>query len=368
MADPQTAGETESRTSLFGRIIRTIRSLRFAIVLMILIALACILGTLVQQEPYGATKAVERYGEVLGPLVALLGLNQLYGTYWFLTLLSLFALSTTLCAFRRRRLKARAIGSMIVHASILFIVAGVIARGLVGKEGAVTLAEGETVHAFRHGNDQAPLGFHLRLDDFQVVRHGTANDAIAVQSPDKAEPRLIPVEVGKTVELESGEAKLEVLRRILDFKMDGKRVYSASDKPANPALQVRVTGPGGTATRWLFARLPDFHGHGTDTTELALRYVWRDAPVKAFESHVTVFGEDIPERQAVIRVNEPLKAGRYTLFQLSYDPQTEAASTLEVVYDPGVPLVFVGFVLMPAGMAFTLYVRPLLERKARKDV
>ena len=100
-----------------------------------------------------------------------------------------------------------------------------------------------------------------------------------------------------------------------------------------------------------------------------MRYARRPPAVKAFESHVTALDEQGEVLQkAVILVNTPLKVGRYTLYQVSYDPDTETTSTLEVTYDPGVPLVFIGFSLLPVGVAFTFYVKPFLGRRRRKNV
>ena len=81
-------------------------------------------------------------------------------------------------------------------------------------------------------------------------------------------------------------------------------------------------------------------------------------------------------RKGVILVNSPLKVGRYTFYQSSYDPETLASSTLEVTSDPGVPLVFAGFILLPIGIALAIYAKPLLNRggksgtlfKGRSDV
>ena len=45
----------------------------------------------------------------------------------------------------------------------------------------------------------------------------------------------IPVEVGKVAPLRPDGTSIEVLRRILDFKMDDNgQVYSASDQPGQP--------------------------------------------------------------------------------------------------------------------------------------
>jgi cytochrome c biogenesis protein ResB len=102
---------------------------------------------------------------------------------------------------------------------------------------------------------------------------------------------------------------------------------------------------------------------------MELRYILRPPTVKAFESHVTVLDEAGKEVQkSVILVNSPLKVGRYTFYQVSYDPETMASSTLEVTSDPGVPLVFAGFILLPIGIALAIYARPSLTRRGRSDV
>lgn len=368
MNEVKTGNAEPRRGSLPARLWKGLRSLRFAIVLMALIAVACIVGTLVKQEPYDPQQAMQHYGKALGLLVGLLGLNHLYGTWWFVGLLGLFALSTAACALSRCSLRLRCLGSMAVHLSILFILAGAILRGLFGVDGAVVLQEGQTVSTFETDAGKMPLGFQLRLDDFDLRRHGQDADVLLVRADEGAAPQRIPVEVGRTVRLEHCNLTLQVLRYLPHFMMNGGEVYSASDRPVNPAVQVLLAGPSGEMRRWLFARFPDLHGHGEGDGGPQVRYVRQPAPVKAFESRVTVLSPEGQElRRASVLVNSPLKAGRYTLYQLSYDPETEASSTLEVVHDPGVPLVFTGFALMPLGIAFVFYVQPLLKRRTRAD-
>jgi len=313
---------------------------------------------------------VAQYGRRVGSLIGLLGLNQLYHTGWFLALLLLFALSTTACAVSRIRRSIRSIGFTAVHLSIVFIVAGAFVRGAVGVEGVVAVAEGQAVDQFEADGGPQALGFRLRLDDFAITRYDNAsgNDVLVVEHEGKEKPQLVPVEVGKLVRLNGDGRTLEVLQLLPHFMKSGDRVYSASDKPVNPAVQVRLKGPESESTRWLFARFPDFHGHEGGNGGVTLRYERRTPPVKTFESHVSVLDEQgAVVRQAVVMVNSPLRVGRYTLYQLSYDPETERTSTLEVVYDPGVTLVFIGFVLMPLGIAFVFYVQPLLKKKRRSE-
>jgi len=209
--------------------------------------------------------------------------------------------------------------------------------------------------------DDAP-GYALR----PVIRHyGDPKEFLLVSLGEDRAPREVPVKVGKVVPLEPDGTSIEVLRSIPHFMMGADGVVSASDKPVNPAVQVRVRGPEGESTQWVFAKFPEFQGHDAGQAGLELRYVRENPAIKAFESRVSVLddkGEVI--RQASILVNSPLKIGRYTLYQVSYDPETEATSMLEVHHDPGIPLVFIGFVLLPLGLTYAFYVKPLLDRKA----
>jgi hypothetical protein len=191
-----------------------------------------------------------------------------------------------------------------------------------------------------------------------------------LQFPNEPKPRSLPVEVGKVIPARPDGTSVEVLKYIPHFMMKGSQIYSASDKPANPAIQVRVTGPSGEETRWLFVKYPDVHSQSTYDNGPAMRYIQSQGSVEAYESRVTISGEPGREpRTASILVNQPLRAGRYRLYQASYDLATEQSSTLEVAYDPGVPLVFIGFILMPLGMAFVFYVQPFLKgrRRAQPD-
>jgi hypothetical protein len=355
------------------RIIRSLKSIRFAIILMALIAVACLVGTLIAQKPYDANTAMARYGPTVGSLVVLLGLNHLYGTWWFLGLLGLLALSVAVCTFSGARFSFRKICTLIAHASILLIVAGAILRGVAGVDGILTLEKGQIAGNFEVEGATAavPLGFNLRLDNFLIRYYEGAGESLEVRLGDAGQPRSIPVQVGKVVPLTpDGASKLEVLRRVLDFKMDENgQINSAPDQqPDNPALQVRLTGPAGESKRWVFAIHPEFEGHSAGASDVHLRYIFSPPAIKSFESHVTVLDENGKEaRKAVILVNSPLQVGRYNFYQASYDPKT-MATILEVTRDPGVPLVFAGFILLPIGIALALYVRPLLNRKGRSDV
>jgi len=96
---------------------------------------------------------------------------------------------------------------------------------------------------------------------------------------------------------------------------------------------------------------------------------FRDVPnpggggIASFESDVVVL--DVPERltkQATISMNHPLKYEGALLCQSSYikakRPGEGDISVLSASYDPGVPIVYAGFVLVMVGIAVTFYAKP----------
>lgn len=74
-------------------------SVKLAIVLLIIITLASILGTLIPQQR-SLDEYVVRYGQTAN-LLAFLGFTNLYHSLWFIILLSLFSLNILICTLTR---------------------------------------------------------------------------------------------------------------------------------------------------------------------------------------------------------------------------------------------------------------------------
>lgn len=93
---------------LFRRLIQWITDLRLAIVLLLLIALFSISGTLLEQGEslsfYQANypEHPALFGFLSWKVILAIGLNRVYSTWWFLSLLILFGTSLTACTFTRQ--------------------------------------------------------------------------------------------------------------------------------------------------------------------------------------------------------------------------------------------------------------------------
>ena len=94
--------------NLFRRLVRIIANLRLAIVLLLTIALFSISGTVIEQgqsldfyqQNYPENPAL--FGFLSWKVLLNLGLNHVYTTWWFLSLLVLFGSSLTACTFTRQ--------------------------------------------------------------------------------------------------------------------------------------------------------------------------------------------------------------------------------------------------------------------------
>jgi len=91
--------DLRSGISHFGAFIELISSMRFAISLLSLIAIASIIGTVLKQnEPM--PNYVNQFGPFWFDVFRLLGLYSVYTSWWFLLIMTFLVLSTSLCLIR----------------------------------------------------------------------------------------------------------------------------------------------------------------------------------------------------------------------------------------------------------------------------
>jgi hypothetical protein len=233
----------------------------------------------------------------------------------------------------------------------------------------------------------------------------------------------IPLELTRlpsdTIRLDP-QLTMRVLSYLPDARVgEGGKVFSSSNRPLNPALQVLVSktdseGKHTEEKRWLFAKFPNF-SHKTRIPELMISF-HKAAPAKtpatqlvltvtnaagektehvlplsvsqdsnaregdvvfvahsqpaidAYKSHLTVLDSGKPVASAVIQVNHPLKYKDVRFYQSSYRPDENnelTISGLEIVKTPGLLTVYVGFVAILLGVVWTFYLEQLLRRRRK---
>lgn len=232
--------------------------------------------------------------------------------------------------------------------------------------------------------------------------------------------KSVRVAIGDTHALPDGR-RLTVKQFLPDFTYDikSKRATSRSPKAANPALEVELTDAGASSLHYLFGKasmrqamaarqhaalvdvtysyqavptgagadrflddpdgLPNpavavtVQSPGKGDVKLILMaleprplplgtgrmLVYRDKPndIKNYESRLSIVVDGHVEVSEIVRVNEPLSYAGFELYQSNFDPDNPRYSGIQVVQDPGLPIVTFGLWLLLAGVFHTVTLR-----------
>ncbi|WP_248352874.1 cytochrome c biogenesis protein ResB [Anaeromyxobacter oryzae] len=375
-----------------GRIRETISGFRFTSTLLVVLAVMAIGGTLILQgkpaEEYAA-----RYGG-FGTAIVALRLDDIFHGLPFALVMALFGAAVISSATLRWPVKARNAGFFVCHVGLITSLVGAGASTLLARRGMVWLPErGESANAVviekgRDAGKPAPLGFDIRLDQFDLDRYGSeyrigfysaepdvdqqgravmatrlktsfdaCSDGLKCEKPDTAR-HVLPG--GDTFRVKAWYPDYARVAR-----PEGITHGTLSNQWRNPAALVEWTAGGRTREELVFASRPQWLV--VQPEQSALMFEKRQEEAKAFTSHVTVTqGGEM--RSGIVTVNAPLTVFGWTFYQNSYQPPEKAGryyTGLEAVHDPGVPWVFTGFFLICVGVAYMFYVEPRL--KGRKS-
>ncbi len=105
-----------SHRNLAQGLYELLSSMRFAISLLTVLAVASIIGTVLKQnEPY--TNYIIQFGQFWFQTFEILGLYDVYHSSWFLIILAFLIISTSLCIYRNTPLMLREMRSFREHAT-----------------------------------------------------------------------------------------------------------------------------------------------------------------------------------------------------------------------------------------------------------
>lgn len=296
---------------------------------------------------------VSAYGSLLPPPRSV----EVYSSDAFTLLLVLLFVNLLLGIVIRLRESVRRPVVLLIRAGFLLVLLGAFSGRMWGSRAVAQLYEGQETDEFKspQGGMVSP-GFALRLDRFEVERYPYGELELGIRSADNDDMILYPVRMGEWVGAEA--MRVKPLRYLPDFKMDADRnIQSKSAEPNNPALEVEVDAGGESERGWLFARFPHLPPVGLSRTLRAGRIVFFDRGserVKSYRSEVTILREGRSLASGTAEVNRSMKFNGYRIYQSTYDPVGWQWSGLEIVRDPGLPLVYLGYLCLALGI--TLWV------------
>jgi hypothetical protein len=127
-------------------------------------------------------------------------------------------------------------------------------------------------------------------------------------------------------------------------------------------LRIGLPG-GGSEDRWVFANHPGMGMARDENIQFRFNY---QPQVREYRSKVKVVDDNsVRSENATIKVNSPLSYKGYSFYQVDYDHDDLKFSVFEAVKDPGVVFVFIGFLILNAGLVIIFYPK-LMAASGRK--
>jgi cytochrome c biogenesis protein len=310
----------------------------FAVVLIGILAAVSLLGTAIPQKE-SPEVYLKLFGEVFYRLFSALSLTNLYASPFFYTILALLGLSLFACSYNRlmkliQKGKSDLYhwGSFMSHLSVLMIYIGVVYGAAAGFSGYAQIEKGK---------DFSPHDwpFSVHLNDFNA----------------KFDAQGRPLHFSSDLSvMENGR---EVLRKTISVNdplvYKGIKFYQSS-YGLTGLLEIR--GPGGKAERSPISKNACCVYYTPTGQKFHLVEIFPDLHVLHGMS-MEVYEPTMPlvllENIGWLATGQVLRSGEYTLKLLGATEYTG----LQVKKDPGVWVVYLGFLLLTAGVGMMLYVK-----------
>ncbi len=310
-----------SHRNLAQNLYELLSSMRFAISLLTVLAIASIIGTVLKQnEPY--PNYIMQFGQFWFQNFEMLGLYDVYHSGWFLTILAFLILSTSLCIYRNTPLMLREMRSFREHATETSL------RAFSHQAEFATALPAETL--------SQRLGGYLQGQGFRA-KFGPPNEAGDILIAAKAgsyhrigyiltHTAIVAICLGGLID---GNIPLKA-QQLLGWKKIETRDIPQSEvsstsrlSPANLSFRGGVTIPEGAGADVIFINIAD----GYLVQDLPFDIVLKKFRVehyptgqpKSFESDITLIDKTTQERvSSTISVNHPLIYNGIAIYQASF--------------------------------------------------
>jgi cytochrome c biogenesis protein len=408
-----------AETGFTGRIWKFFASVKLSVVLLLALAATSIIGTVIPQGA-SPMMYLQRYGETLYHVFDALSLFDMYHAWWFRLLLALLTVNIIVCsvdrlratwkiifprkinfqpgrfrksgsrvewseaapvedladayqAYIERRFRHVAVqekedgrlifgekgrwtrlGVYAVHSSILLLVIGGLIGSLFGFEGYVNIPEGDSASriSLKKSNEEKELPFAIRCEDFFLSHYDSG----------------MPKEYRSTVTiLNDGEVVRKADIRVNDpLQHEGINIFQSSygrvpddqftlvftnpesgmeyERPASLGAEIEMPENKGTLVVQDFSTGFSFRGHN-----IGEAFLCRLAPAGSREG----------ARNIIIPVSFPrfdrMRGGDFVISVK--DVEFGYYTGLQVTRDPGVPVVYAGFILIIIGCYITFFMQ-----------
>jgi cytochrome c biogenesis protein len=407
--------EIASDLSAIDRLWKLFASVKLTIVLLLTLAATSIIGTLIPQNE-APMAYFETFGASLYRIFSLLGFFDMYHSWWFRALILLLVVNIVICSIDRlqttwktifvrhprfnpgryRQLKNRIeynhdteaeqlkalyqpiiarrfrynrteettegfaiygergrwtrLGVYVVHFSVVLLLIGGLIGSIFGFEGFVNIAEGESAQSIqlRNSNQKYPLGFEVRCDDFFVDFYDSG-------APKEFRSSLTILKQGKAV----------VQKDIIvndPLRYEGISFFQSSYgtmPPSEAILNFTSKATGMIYSKRAILNTPLVIDEDLGT--FVLQKYTRQANFRGHNIGEAFIGVLTPPSGSPVEVMLPLKFPSFdrmrkgNVFVAVADFVPRYYTGLQVNKDPGIWVVYAGFVLMIVGIYITFF-------------
>ena len=349
-------------------LVKTGTTKAMAMILLAINVVLLMIGTVVIQNGK-LEQYLDLYGYWLSETIFFLGFHDIFYSPIFTISMAMLAVGLFLLLVQRlpKQLKQRT-GLMLAHFAILLIVAGGLVSRNLGEKGVIPLAEGQSSDLYESVSQTRGCHFACHSDDIEAhspdKRRGIVKDLpfsitlndFHVTYFDRVK-RLYLYEYNHTAGMFESVTSwpLEKAAETVDVIGHDVSVRPATDK-GEQMMYVTVNGKDVMVdtSRPVPVQLTD---------ELVVVVEPTPEKVKDYLSMVTISKEGKEIGEYPVRVNHPIDIDGYKIYQAAYDPTKPDYSMFQVVYDPGLWFVYLGFLVLFVGTIFMVYVTPMISKE-----
>jgi cytochrome c biogenesis protein len=311
--------ETSNSASLPRLLLRFLGSMNLAITLLVAVAIAAIIGTVLQQnQPY--PDYVLKFGPFWFEIFRLLDLYDVYSSTWFLTILSFLVLSAGVCIYRNTPRMIKDLRDYREQTP----------RGALRKQEHV--AEWRTA---ANGEDCADLGAALLKHKGYSVKISPSADGNVLAAKKGAGSRMgyifthaaiVIICIGGLLD---GNVPLKIAQWRGKIQVETRNI-PASDVPPhsilpldNLSFRANVNVAEGREANLAFVDFKDGYlvqklPFSIHVEDFRIEHYESGQP-KSFESDLVIIDKDLPQPlKQTIAVNHPLSYKGYTIYQASF--------------------------------------------------
>ena len=314
-------------------------------------ALVLLLGFIPQDKPAGR-------------IIEMLGFTHMKNSWPFLIIQVYLLLSLGLVILRRATPFTRKNAGFLLNHLGLFIalVAGGLGSGDMQRLSVELFENGNFKNMAYSGQHKIlALPFSMKLLEFKLTEYSPKLAIANARTGDlvNAQGEVLPM-IEKGMHTKFMHWKINVKDMMPYALYSDSLGYYPSKEPGNAAVAyIEATNEltGDSVKGWLCNGGLRVNPRYINLPDSQLFFITSPEP-KKFESKIVVKNKNGQLDTPTIEVNKPYKIREWTIYQESYDSTLGPASktsVIEAVYDPWLPLVYVGIFLMLAGGVYLFW-------------